>query len=151
MLLGRYADRCYASFDHAKQRERDTGALVMCCVSLFSAYPVFSRSDIDKLQGKGNYDAYRASCASGRRQPSRAHLLPLRGCVAVPSLSRCNHPCNRPFTRQQTCRPSPSLSGSTYMELVLFESAQVTLSLTSTSRRLTLVCWRIGVLARWRV
>jgi hypothetical protein len=57
---GRYADRCYASFDHAKQRERDTGALVLCCVSLFSAYPVIGRSDMNKLQGKGNYQNYDA-------------------------------------------------------------------------------------------
>ena len=60
MLLGRYADRCYASFDHAKQCERDTGALVLCCVSLFSAYPVVGRGDMTKLQGKGNYQNYDA-------------------------------------------------------------------------------------------
>jgi hypothetical protein len=59
-LDAEYADRCYASFDHAKKRERDTGALVMCCVSLFSAYPVISRSDMNKLQGKGNYQNYDA-------------------------------------------------------------------------------------------
>jgi hypothetical protein len=60
MSRGRYADRCYASFDHAKQRERDNGALVLCCVSLFSAYPVIGRSDMTKLQGKGNYQNYDA-------------------------------------------------------------------------------------------
>jgi hypothetical protein len=60
VCVGRYADRCYASFDHGKQMERDTGALVLCCVSLFSAYPVISRSDMNKLQGKGNYQNYDA-------------------------------------------------------------------------------------------
>ncbi len=59
-LLFRYADRCYASFDHAKHCERDTGALVLCCVSLFSAYPVVGLSDMAKLQGKGNYQNYDA-------------------------------------------------------------------------------------------
>jgi hypothetical protein len=59
-LPRRYAHRCYASFNHATQRERDTGALVMCCVSLFSAYPVIGRSDMDKLQGRGNYQNYDA-------------------------------------------------------------------------------------------
>jgi hypothetical protein len=60
LLLFRYADRCYASFDHTKQRERDTGTLVLCCVSLFSAYPVIGRSDMDKLRGKGNFQNYDA-------------------------------------------------------------------------------------------
>ena len=60
LLFGRYADRCYASFDHGKQRERDSGALVLCCVSLFSAYPVIGRSDMAKLQGRGNYQNYDA-------------------------------------------------------------------------------------------
>ena len=59
-LPRRYAHRCYASFNHATQQERDTGALVMCCVSLFSAYPVIGRSDMDKLQGRGNYQNYDA-------------------------------------------------------------------------------------------
>jgi hypothetical protein len=117
-LLFRYADRCYASFDHAKQRERDTGALVLCCVSLFSAYPVIGRSDMDKLQGKGNYQNY------------DAHIVPV-----VPADG--GNPRELNYFPCEAASLSPPFPGFTYMELVLFESAQVTRSLASASRRLT--------------
>jgi len=106
LLLGRYADRCYASFDHAKQRQRDTGALVLCCVSLFSAYPVIGRSDMDKLQGKGNYQNY------------DAHLVPV-----VPADG--GNPRELNYFPCEAASLSPPFPGFTYMELVLFESAQV--------------------------
>jgi hypothetical protein len=105
-LDAEYADRCYASFDHAKQRERDTGALLLCCVSLFSAYPVIGRSDMDKLQGKGNYQNY------------DAHIVPV-----VPADG--GNPRELNYFPCEAASLSPPFPGFTYMELVLFESAQV--------------------------
>ena len=120
--------------------ERDTGALVLCCVSLFSAYPVISRSDMNKLQGKGNYQNYDAHIVpvvpADGSNPRELNYFPCEAASLSPpfpgatTLSTALSPANKR-------RPSPSSSGFTYMELVLFESAQVTRSPASGSLRLT--------------
>ena len=139
VLLGRYADRCYASFDHGKQMERDTGALVLCCVSLCSAYPVISRSDMNKLQGKGNYQNYDAHIVpvvpADGGNPRELTYFPCEAASLSPPFPGATTLATAPSPANKR-PPSPSLSGFTYMELVLFESAQVTRSLASASRRL---------------
>ncbi len=105
VCVGRYADRCYASFDHGKQMERDTGALVLCCVSLFSAYPVISRSDMNKLQGKGNFQNYDAHIVpvvpADGGNPRELNYFPCEAASLSPPFPG-DATLNRPFTRQQT-------------------------------------------------
>ena len=96
----RYADRCYACYDHANKCPRDTGALLLCCVSMFSPYPVIGLSDMHKLTGKGNYQNY------------DAHIVPVVPADASNPLELDYFPCEpqallHPFAgaaRQQPAR-----------------------------------------------
>ncbi len=119
----RYADRCYASFDHLTRRERDSGALILCCVSLFSAYPIICRSEMLELVGKGNYQNY------------DAHVVPVIPNDVFDPHELNYYPCEprsllHPFAGSRASKPMKTTqtllsAGFTYLELVLFESAQV--------------------------
>lgn len=107
---------------------------MLCCVSLFSAYPVIGCSDMLNLLGKGNYQNY------------DAHVVPVVPKDAANPHELNYYPCEpqalqHPFAgghasqqmrtqhkstdhRLQTAYLNAS-TGFTYLELVLFESAQV--------------------------
>ena len=60
----------------------------MCCVSLFSAYPVIGRSDMDKLQGKGNHQNY------------DAHIVPVLPADSSNPRELNYFPCEAPALQQ---------------------------------------------------
>ncbi len=96
-----YAHRCYASWDHAGRCRRDTGVLLFCSVSVFSAFVVIGRNEMEELRAKANYKNY------------DAHLVP----VAPRDPSNANE-----FEYYPT--EAGRLQDWTYTELVLFDPAQ---------------------------